>query len=220
MDNFFKANIYSYLLFGPVEKNYQEMKDLLADLKVKPFHIYDLALTGGDSGIEEIRQVQRQVRIKPAEPEVRFYLLLKARSLGRPAQNSLLKLLEEPPRYLRIIIFAQGRQDILPTLISRCLTIRSVVSQPVVHLSYQLERILAQPLSQRFELAKELTQKENKENLAKIIDSWLLTTCPRGVSDKDTRELCQSLLNVKRLIETTNINQRLLLDNLFLKNDI
>lgn len=40
--------------------------------------------------------------------------------LSLPTQEGMLKLLEEPPRNLQIILFAQDRSGILPTIASRC----------------------------------------------------------------------------------------------------
>lgn len=44
-----------------------------------------------------------------------------AHLLGEPAANALLKLLEEPPAYARLVLVAPSRELILPTLASRSL---------------------------------------------------------------------------------------------------
>lgn len=43
--------------------------------------------------------------------------------LGEPAANALLKVLEEPPAYARLILVAPSRELVLPTLVSRSLEV-------------------------------------------------------------------------------------------------
>jgi len=46
-----------------------------------------------------------------------------AQFLGEPAANALLKVLEEPPAYARLILIAPSRETVLPTLVSRSLEV-------------------------------------------------------------------------------------------------
>lgn len=46
-----------------------------------------------------------------------------AHLLNEPAANALLKVLEEPPAYARLILIAPGRETVLPTLVSRSLEV-------------------------------------------------------------------------------------------------
>ncbi|WP_299428896.1 hypothetical protein, partial [uncultured Meiothermus sp.] len=43
--------------------------------------------------------------------------------LGEPAANALLKVLEEPPAFARLILVAPSREQVLPTLVSRSLEV-------------------------------------------------------------------------------------------------
>ena len=53
-----------------------------------------------------------------AEEEVK-YLIISARSFTVEAQNALLKILEEPPRNIEIIIVTESKSVLLPTVRSR-----------------------------------------------------------------------------------------------------
>ncbi len=57
------------------------------------------------------------------------YLLLGSKSFGIEAQNSLLKLLEEPPRNIEFIIISPTKSNLLPTVRSRL----PIVKGDVVH---------------------------------------------------------------------------------------
>lgn len=46
-----------------------------------------------------------------------------AHLLGEPAANALLKVLEEPPAYARLVLIAPSREMVLPTLVSRSLEV-------------------------------------------------------------------------------------------------
>lgn len=52
---------------------------------------------------------------------VKVAIIDGAQLLGEPAANALLKLLEEPPAYSRLVLVAPSRELVLPTLASRSL---------------------------------------------------------------------------------------------------
>ncbi len=56
----------------------------------------------------------------PYEAEKKVYIVYQADSMQKPAQNSLLKLLEEPNEYAIIILLAQSKSGFYPTVLSRC----------------------------------------------------------------------------------------------------
>jgi DNA polymerase-3 subunit delta' len=57
-----------------------------------------------------------------------------AHHLGEPAANALLKLLEEPPAFARLVLIAPGRELVLPTLVSRSLEVGfAPLSEALLH---------------------------------------------------------------------------------------
>lgn len=57
-----------------------------------------------------------------------------AHLLGEPAANALLKVLEEPPAYARLVLIAPSREMVLPTLVSRSLEVAfSPLSESLLH---------------------------------------------------------------------------------------
>lgn len=55
--------------------------------------------------------------------KVKVAVIDGAQFLGEPAANALLKVLEEPPAYARLILIAPSRETVLPTLVSRSLEV-------------------------------------------------------------------------------------------------
>ncbi|NTW71027.1 MAG: DNA polymerase III subunit delta' [Eubacteriaceae bacterium] len=70
--------------------------------------------------IQQIRDMQKSMMIKPYEGDKKVYLVNSCESMGVPAQNSLLKILEEPSGSTMVILVANSKKSILPTILSRC----------------------------------------------------------------------------------------------------
>lgn len=70
-------------------------------------------------GVEEVREMVNSMYIKPFIGNEKIYIFDEASSLTPAAQNALLKVIEEPPAYGRIILCAKKEADLLPTVLSR-----------------------------------------------------------------------------------------------------
>jgi DNA polymerase-3 subunit delta' len=85
----------------------------------------------GDTGaikIDQIREVVERAAYRPFEGRRRVVVIDEADALMAPAQNALLKTLEEPPS-LSVFILVTTRPDmLLPTVRSRC--IRLLFTEP------------------------------------------------------------------------------------------
>lgn len=82
-----------------------------------------LLLEPGDSGtikIEQVRDVTDRIGYKPFEGRRRVVLIDDADALVVPAQQALLKTLEEPPSSAALILVTARPDVLLPTVRSRC----------------------------------------------------------------------------------------------------
>jgi len=70
--------------------------------------------------IDQVRTLKEQAQFAPAEGRGRLFLVDRADRIDFAAANSLLKVLEEPPPYLTIVLTAENAYDLLPTVRSRC----------------------------------------------------------------------------------------------------
>src|SRR5579871_6137184 len=75
--------------------------------------------TEGSIGIEEIRNFQKQLALKPFKGQDKAAIIDNAQTLTREAQNALLKTLEEPPAHTFLILSAENDDNFLATVISR-----------------------------------------------------------------------------------------------------
>lgn len=75
-------------------------------------------------GVEEIReQLVGDVLIKPYSSKYKVYIVNDADKMTVQAQNALLKTIEEPPSYTVILLLAGNVSSMLPTILSRCVTL-------------------------------------------------------------------------------------------------
>ena len=74
---------------------------------------------GNSIKIAQIRNLQSDIVIKPHK-KYKIYIIDKAEKMTVEAQNALLKTLEEPPEYAIIILIANNKESLLPTIKSRC----------------------------------------------------------------------------------------------------
>lgn len=75
----------------------------------------------------------------PFEAARRVFVIEGADAMNDRAANRLLKTLEEPPSFAHLILLADRRQDVLPTIVSRCQLVRFDPLTPAA-----IERLLEQ----------------------------------------------------------------------------
>ena len=95
-----KENLYSQILSGVVEE----------------FKILD----GKKMKVQDVRNAFSSVYEKPLIIEKRIYIINNFEYLNNSSQNALLKILEEPPFYVTIILTSKTLNGILDTIKSRC----------------------------------------------------------------------------------------------------
>jgi DNA polymerase-3 subunit delta' len=74
--------------------------------------------------IEHIRDAVREILGLPFEARARVVILDNAQCMTEQAMNALLKALEEPPATSHLVLVTASPQALLPTIRSRCQTLR------------------------------------------------------------------------------------------------
>ena len=75
--------------------------------------------------IDQIREkIVNKAYEKPIISNKKVYVINDADKMNEPAQNALLKTLEEPPHYVVIILIVSNDNAILPTIKSRCVIVK------------------------------------------------------------------------------------------------
>ncbi len=74
--------------------------------------------------IEQVRELIKTLQYAPYEGRVKVCLIAGAEQLNEAAANALLKTLEEPNARTTLVLTSSAPQQLLPTVVSRCQTLR------------------------------------------------------------------------------------------------
>jgi DNA polymerase III subunit delta' len=72
--------------------------------------------------IEQMRMLKQRAQFKPLHGTRRVFLIDHIDRANEQAENSLLKILEEPPEHLILLLSAENSYDLLPTIRSRAVS--------------------------------------------------------------------------------------------------
>lgn len=73
--------------------------------------------------VDAIRNLESEIYLKPTKASKKCFIINDADLMNESAQNALLKVLEEPPRYAIIILVASNKEKLLGTIKSRVISI-------------------------------------------------------------------------------------------------
>ncbi|MFH1397616.1 MAG: DNA polymerase III subunit delta' [Candidatus Omnitrophota bacterium] len=79
---------------------------------------------GSEIKIEYIRQLQRDISLRPYEAKKRVFIINNAHDLNPESSNAFLKTLEEPPKNSLLILVTSKPGSLFKTILSRSKTIR------------------------------------------------------------------------------------------------
>jgi DNA polymerase-3 subunit delta' len=82
--------------------------------------LYVLEPLGDQIRIDPIRELRRDLHMRPFEADRRVYLVFGAHSMNEDAADALLKDLEEPPEYAVVVLVAEELGPLPETIRSRC----------------------------------------------------------------------------------------------------
>ncbi len=82
--------------------------------------LYVVEPVGDQIRIDDVRELRRDLHMRPFEAARRVYLLLSAETMNEDAADALLKDLEEPPPYAVIVLVADDLGPLPETIRSRC----------------------------------------------------------------------------------------------------
>ncbi|MDO8461056.1 MAG: hypothetical protein Q7S38_01295 [bacterium] len=220
--------------------------NVCSDLRIDPFDINILEPKESKDkiGIEDVRILQKKMFLKPFRSPIKAALIKNAESLTPEAQNSLLKLIEEPPPNTIIILTASSKDSLLPTILSRCKIIElkdtahefseSEISQNLKILMSLSSAGIGEKLKLAQDLAKNLPAgRQGKEEAIVFLEKMILVSRQQMLTNiislPDTQDepakslradqyldILKSLQQTHTVLKTTNASPRLTLENLFL----
>jgi len=99
--------------------------------------------------VDQIREINRNLNLRPHESRARVFIIKGADRFNAESANAFLKALEEPPSFVYFLLLANRPDRVIPTIISRCQTVR-FAPVPVADIEaylveqYQVSEVIAQ----------------------------------------------------------------------------
>jgi len=160
--------------------------------ELKPFRVVKFVVTDESFKIEHAKAVLAESYISESQTK---YIILGASDLTDVAQNSLLKLLEEPPRNIEFIIISPTKSNLLPTVRSRLPILKVDTQHNKIRVELNLARLdykevfafLKENSRIKKEEAKELV--ESLFHRATVVDMLILSPLQLENFDKAYRLL-------------------------------
>ncbi len=197
---------------------------------------FDISILSGDLeeekatsiGIKEVKALQQRLYLKPYKGTVKSCIIPQAELLTLPAQNALLKILEEPPGETLIFLLIQNSRTLLPTIRSRCseIDISPKEAPPIFENEDALMEEWASfkngSVNEQLKRAQDFA-KDKDESIARL--KKYLFTLSRSLqksirnSGGDAMVITSdihALQEAHTLLTTTNTNPRLVFEHLFL----
>ncbi len=94
------------------------------DIRIITNQLYDPAKKSKDILVDTVRNMKNEIYIKPYLAKHKIYIVPNAGTMNVSAQNSLLKVFEEPPEYCTIILITYNSELFLPTILSRAVMLK------------------------------------------------------------------------------------------------
>jgi DNA polymerase-3 subunit delta' len=157
--------------------------------------------------IECIRQLQRDISLKPYEGRRKVFIVDNAHKLTPEAQGAILKILEEPPKGSLIILITDKPALLFKTIISRCKVLKFFPLErtglkEILRKDYGLDNNTAHFLAYfsegRFGCALRLKGTDALGEKNRIIDKFILSHKPYNLENLpiQNREDVRNYLNI------------------------
>ncbi len=167
--------------------------------------------------IDQVHDLAGQLIYRALGESPRIVIISPAEKLTLPAQQALLKTLEEPPENTQIILVTEYREKLLPTILSRAVVFHDASS--IIHIpsasSSMYEQLQTQNITACLKLSDEWSKskEETIEKLRKVLAEIR--------QQSHTNESYKILHDEKAIITCIeqlekNVHAKLVLDHLFL----
>ncbi len=157
--------------------------------------------------IDDARDI-REVQSNKALGTGKKIFIVELRSMTAEAQNSLLKVFEEPTPHTHFFIIMPSAEVLLPTLRSRVMIIPAEASTHEPH--KEAEDFLKAPISARIKIAAEISEEKDKARAIKLVDGLI----HKLHGEKMKPEVMQELLLSRGYLNDRSPSIKLLLEHI------
>lgn len=180
-------------------------------------------------GIDQARQLINECSFSGYDQNTRLIVLLHAQQMSLPAQNALLKVIEEPPSNTLIILVTSQPQALLATIHSRCIMAKAtlppteLIGQSPAISSLTIESLFNQLTQSALSYSDiiEIAQTYKDRQLALALMAALLTHSLNQLSQPMSNQSLKKMLFFQQLLLkchqglSQNFNVTLTIENSF-----
>lgn len=189
-------------------------------------HILLLNQAGESIKIADIRDLKEKLSYSTyTKGNVQYFVLLDAHKLTTPAQNALLKSIEEPPVQTHIVLVTSNPDALLPTIRSRCNLeqIRSSgaaelqATQHNTEIAQLYKKLTSASEADKIELAANYKERSDAQQLCTQLIEHLHAELKKPQKEYSTKAITshsQRLLTALEQLDQ-NVNVLLVLENCF-----
>ncbi|HIP29428.1 MAG TPA: DNA polymerase III subunit delta' [Sulfurospirillum arcachonense] len=154
------------LVCSDIEKAYEQCQEKYSEFRICPFFPEK-----DDFLLEDAKKVVKEAYIAEMKPKI---LVLGAKGYRVEAQNSLLKILEEPPRNIVFILIAPTKTVFLPTIRSRMGLQELKIQKEVIHSGLNLKNLCEKDIYEFVKANSRIGRVELKETIQAIVSEAAL----------------------------------------------
>lgn len=216
---------HAFLLVGDPKKNFDELR-LFFRKKISAGELESADLWLGEFetlSIDEAREFKSVQNTRPVGE--RRFMLVSLRTIQAEAQNSLLKLFEDPSSQTTFIVCASGPSIFLPTLLSRLniISTHSHADRTAAELSPESEKMmrifLAGPIQKRLSLLEPIIKEKDKAAAEKFLNEleFFLHEDKKAHLDMkqaETRFVFENIFSARRFLASRSPSVKMILENL------
>lgn len=217
---FNKDNLHhGYLIEGEHDSLLNIIHTFLTDelsfsIQGNPDYAYEQFIT---FGIDDARSLgERQLRV-PAQGEKKVFVLA-FNTMTREAQNSLLKVFEEPTAGTHFFLITPSISTMLPTLRSRLRIIERFEVGGEDTISKEAKTFFTGSIKERMKIVKNIVESDTAKADAFALLSALESLVQTKIEKKDTKYLksAEEILKMRSYLEDTAPSVKMILEHLAL----
>lgn len=163
-------------------------------------------------GIEDAREIKEIQNNKPVGE--RRFVLIALSSIQTEAQNSLLKLFEEPHRFNQFFIFAPDTNIFLPTLLSRFDIVDLRTGESEAEHDTLVSKFLKSNIAERMSLLEPIIKEKDKTGAEHFLDA-LESSLYRDRAKLATNvPVFDDIFSARRFVRSRSPSVKMILENL------
>ncbi len=171
-----------------------------------------------DLGIEDIRNIQKTIFLAPGKGNSKALIITLRKQATVEAQNSMLKLLEEPPANTLIFIISKTKGFFLPTVLSR-VKVMELIEEADFEKEYE-KVIKLSGIGAKLAFAQEISK--DKDSAITFIEKAILSAREEMINSENPetalklRKLIHSLELAHYDLINTNVSPRISIEHALL----